>query len=85
MKLTFDFDKDQLNRVKHGVSLARASDMDIAAILPDDRFEYGEARFRAFGYIDGHSHCLAFTVRNDAVRAISLRRAHSKEMKRYVR
>jgi uncharacterized DUF497 family protein len=49
----------------------------------DDRHEYGEIRYRAYGLIDGLAYCLTFTERNEQVRPISLRRAHAKEMKRY--
>jgi uncharacterized DUF497 family protein len=54
------------------------------AIVDDDRFDYGEPRYRAYGLIDGIAHCLVFTIRNEQYRPISLRRAHAKEMKRHV-
>jgi len=79
--IAFDPAKDAANLAKHGVSLARAEDMVILANVADARFD--EARFRAYGLIDGAAHCLAYTVRDGAVRAISLRRAHAKEMKRH--
>jgi uncharacterized DUF497 family protein len=50
----------------------------------DDRYDYGEVRYRAYGFIDGVAYCLAFTTRNGQVRPISLRRAHAKEMRRHV-
>jgi uncharacterized DUF497 family protein len=83
--LTIEFDpaKDAINREKHGVSLARARDIDIVALEHDERYEYGEWRFRGWGYIDGVAYCLAFTTRDGRIRAISLRRAHRKEMRRY--
>lgn len=83
MDIEFDADKDASNIAKHGVSLARAVDLDMLAVEPDARFAYGEERFRAWGLIAGEAYCLAFTTRGDRVRAISLRRAHAKEMKRY--
>jgi uncharacterized DUF497 family protein len=55
----------------------------VFAIVGDDRFDYGEPRYRAYGLIDGVSYCLVFTVRNQRYRPISLRRAHAKEMKRH--
>ena len=84
MPVEFDAEKDALNIAKHGVSLSRAVDLEILAFIEDDRGEYGETRFRAWGLIDGNAYCLAFTHRGDKVRAISLRRAHKKEMDRYV-
>ncbi len=85
MDLVFDPAKDRTNQSKHGVSLKRAKDIDIVAVVADNRFDYGERRYRAFGYVDGIAHCLVFSTRGDTVRAISLRRAHLKEMRRYAR
>jgi len=81
----FDPDKDAANRAKHGVSLALAEAMVIEAFLVDDRADYGEVRYRAFGLIDGVPHCLVFVDRAGEVRAISLRRSHLKEYRRHVR
>ena len=83
MALEFDPLKDAANIAKHGVSLARAADLDILAWLQDDRHPKGEVRYRAWRLIDGEAYCLAFTLRGANVRAISLRRAHSQEMNRY--
>jgi len=83
MSIDFDREKDEANLRKHGMSLADAANMEIGVALPDNRKDYGEHRWRAFGYIDGLACCMAFTIRNNRVRVISLRRAHSKEMKRY--
>jgi uncharacterized protein len=80
----FDPAKEAVNLSKHGVSLARWVDLEILAIVGDDRFNYGEPRFRAYGLLDDQPHCLVFTIRNDAYRPISLRRAHAKELKRNV-
>jgi uncharacterized protein len=79
----FDPAKDAFNREKHGLSLARWIDLDIITTYVDDRHDYGEVRYRAYGLIDGLAYCLTFTERNERVRPISLRRAHAKEMKRY--
>ena len=54
------------------------------ASIEDDRFDYSEIRVRAFGFIDEVPHCLVFTIRGQELRVISLRRAHAREMKRYV-
>lgn len=87
MEIEFDPAKDAANIAKHGVSLADAAGLDLlaAAVLVDDRFDYGEPRFRAFGRIDGAGFCLAFTVRGTTVRPISFRRAHEKEMRQHGR
>lgn len=85
MEIEFDSDKDEANRRKHGISLAAAAEMDFdaALVIPDERREYGEARFRAFGPIRGRLHALAFTMRGDTLRAISLRKANPRERRRY--
>lgn len=85
MKLEFDGDKDRANLRKHGISLQAAAEIDLLAaqIIPDDRRDYGEARFRAYGWVGDRLHMLAFTMRGDVVRAISLRKANERERKRY--
>jgi uncharacterized DUF497 family protein len=80
----FDTQKDEINKARHGISLARVADFIEAKTLVDDRFDYGEVRYRAWGYIEGVAYYLAFTFRDGKMRPISLRRAHAKEMKRHV-
>jgi uncharacterized protein len=82
MDIEFDPAKNAINIVKHGISLARAVELDVLAYVVDARFE--ESRFRLYGVIDGEAHCAAGTDRDGIVRVISLRRAHAKEMDRYV-
>lgn len=83
MKIEFDPDKDRLNVDKHNISLARSPELEPLAYVDDQRF--GEPRFRLYGLIDGTTYCLAGTRRGDRIRVISLRRAHAKEVARYVR
>jgi uncharacterized DUF497 family protein len=80
----FDPAKEAINLSKHGISLARWIDLDIKVTFVDDRRDYGEIRYRAYGFIDGVAYCLTFTDRNKKVRPISLRRTHAKEMRRHV-
>ncbi len=83
MQIEFDPDKDAANIAKHGISLARAADLDQAVVVQDDRFD-GEQRYRLYGRIDGAPFCLAAVIREGVVRAISLRRSHLKEFNRHV-
>jgi uncharacterized DUF497 family protein len=54
MKIVFDPVKDAANKVKHGLSLADFTGFDDVAISRvDDRYDYGETRFRSLGMIDG--------------------------------
>jgi uncharacterized DUF497 family protein len=85
MSKPFDDKKEATNVSKHSISLARVADFVEAAVLVDDRFDYGETRYRAWGHIGGVAYYLAFTFRNGEMRPISLRRAHAKEMKRHVK
>jgi uncharacterized DUF497 family protein len=84
MEIEFDPAKDQSNIAKHGISLARGAELEIIAFVEDDRNAYGEVRYRAWGWLDGKYHYMAFTSRNGVMRAISLRRAHRKEIDCYV-
>jgi uncharacterized DUF497 family protein len=80
-------DKKRLTSLaNHGVDFARAADFEWenAVVLPDNRKNYGEPRFRAFGSLDGRPCMIAFTLRKTAVRVISLRWAHMQEIARYV-
>ena len=80
----FDPAKDAVNLAKHGVSLAAAAEFEIHVVVPDDRRNYNEDRFNAFGLLAGRFYCLTFTVGNGQVRAISLRRARTRESRRHV-
>src|SRR3546814_9120903 len=81
MKIEFDHAKDLINQQKHGVSLASVVDLDFetAIVREDDRSDYGETRWRAAGLIGQRLHVLAFTMRGDTLRPISLRKANARE------
>ena len=81
MDIEFDLAKDAANIAKHGVSMARAIELDGIVFVTDERF--AEPRFRLYGTIDGVAHCAAVAMRGSVVRIINLRRAHAKEMRRY--
>jgi uncharacterized protein len=83
VEIEFDPAKDAANIAKHGLSLAMVADLDVHGYIPDTRF--AEPRFRIYGVIDGNYYCAAGTDRNGRVRVISFRRAHAKEVRRYVR
>jgi len=87
--MEFDFDpgKDAANIAKHGLSLdaARWLDWDTAVIWPDVRFDYGEARMSALGYIGMRLYAVAFVDRGAIRRIISLRKDNPREYRRYAR
>jgi uncharacterized DUF497 family protein len=84
VEIVFDPAKDAVNLAKHGVSLAAAAEFEIHVVVPDNRRNYDEDRFNAFGLLAGRFYCLTFTVRDGQVRAISLRRARAREYRRHV-
>ncbi len=84
MAISFDPEKDAANIAKHGLSLSDFAGFDVIAdVTVDDRYDYGEVRYRAFGRVDGGGRCLAFTLRGADLRLISYRPTHDKEMRRY--
>ena len=86
MRYTHDPQKLTINVAKHQVWFHEANgfDWETALIRVDDRHRYGETRFKAMGLIGERLYVLVFTLRETAVRIISLRRANSREVKRYV-
>jgi len=82
MEIEFDPAKDAANIEKHGISLERAADLDILSFV-NDSTRFDEPRYRLYGLIDDLPYCLAAVDRGTVVRAISLRRVHKKEMRRY--
>jgi len=79
MKITFDPAKNAVNLELRGLSFEQveAFDWSTAAILEDTRMDYGERRFRAFGYVGVRLHVVIFTPRGDAVQIISFRKANA--------
>jgi len=89
MNVTFDPAKDAANLAKHGVSLTEAAgfEWETAVVWPDTRRDYGEPRMVALGYIGLRIMALVFVDRPPEQpterRIISLRKANSREVKRY--
>jgi uncharacterized DUF497 family protein len=70
---------------KHGVDFAIVQNFDFetAIVLRDDRKDYGEDRYRAYGTINGRLHALVFTRREGRIRVISLRKSNAREIAAY--
>lgn len=85
MPYEWDDAKYAANLEKHGLrfELVHEFDWEAAYFRPDRRFDYGEDRVVAFGRIGGRGYAIVYVRRGDAVRIISLRPAHDKEMQRY--
>ena len=86
MNYEWDNNKLALNLENHQVHFALVGqfDWETALIELDNRKDYGEERFAAFGLIGTRLYCLVYTLRNDVKRIISLRKANPREVKRYV-
>ncbi len=89
VNVTFDPAKDAANLAKHGLSLldAVSFEWETALVWPDRRHAYGEARSVALGYIGLRLMVVVFVERPPELpterRIISLRKANTREVKRY--
>ena len=77
--------KRKSNLSKHGVDFAAVEFFlwEDALVIEDSRKNYGERRFLAFGPMGARLHCMVFSVRGENIRVISIRKANSREVKRY--
>ena len=85
MKYSWNENKRLETIKKRSIDFAIAYDFswDTASVIADTRSDYGEDRFVATGYIADRLYVMAFTIRGDIVRIISLRKANDREMKTY--
>jgi hypothetical protein len=85
VKLIFDPAKDIINQDKHGVSLALAEILFAGPHVSqaDDRFDYGETRQVAFGFVRERLFVCVYMDRDSERRVISLRKANTREVKRH--
>ena len=81
----FEWDsiKAMKNLAAHGVSFERVEffEWDEAETLYQT--VSGERRYSSFGTIQGRLHCLIWTIRNERIRVISLRKANKREQEAY--
>lgn len=75
--------KRAANIEKHGVDFTAADRFDwaTAEVIRDARQD--EVRYNAFGGIDGRLYVLTFTLRGNAIRIISLRKANRREVRKH--
>lgn len=83
--LDWDEAKSRQNLAKHGLSF-----QDAAAVfagpcvtVEDTRRHYGERRFITLGLLSGRTVVIAHTPRGRRIRVISMRKANSREARRY--
>jgi uncharacterized protein len=84
MIFEYDPEKNAINKAKHRLDFEDFEGFDSDPIvITDERADYGEPRFRAFGRINGIAYMIALVSRDGNLRLLSFRRAHEKEIKRY--
>ena len=83
----FDPAKNASNTASRGLSFELVEQMEWATALiqEDTRKAYGERRFQVLGFIGERLHAVVFTPREGKVHVISLRKANSREVKRYAK
>lgn len=85
MEITFDPAKNAKNIAERGLPFRMAEEVEWsqAVIIEDTRKDYGERRWRAFGYIGERLFAVVFTTRGDAMHVISLRKANEREVRNH--
>lgn len=80
-----DHNKSARNAKDRGLpfSVVEQFDWEGALLAEDDRFTYPERRFVALGRIGKRVHVVCFTPIEGGIRVISLRKANSREVRRY--
>jgi uncharacterized DUF497 family protein len=86
MDYEWDANKRIENIRKHGLDFEIArfvlADPNVVVYI-DNRKEYGEIRYIAYGAVAEKVLCVCYTARGQAYRIISLRKTHEKERSKY--
>jgi len=85
MEIEFDPKKSAKNEKERGLPFEQAAHMDWskARIIRDERHNYGEERFTAYAPLNGRLHVVCYTIRGEAFRIVSFRKANKREEKAY--
>ncbi|MCP8900213.1 BrnT family toxin [Gilvimarinus xylanilyticus] len=83
MKVEYDEAKNQRNIQARGLSFELVANFDFEGALEVVQTVEGERRYFALCVIGHRLHALVYTLRADAVRVISLRKANQREVRRY--
>jgi uncharacterized protein len=85
MHFTCDPNKSRENYFKHGIVLEFAQQLEWAkkVVWADDRHNYNEARMSGLVPLESKIYAVAYVLRAESTRMISLRKANNREMKRY--
>lgn len=85
MRITFDPARRDRTLDARGLDFATAAEVFAQDHLtfPDERQDYGEARFISVGRLAGRMVVLVWTPRGDARHVISMRKANEREQRRF--
>lgn len=85
MRITFDAVKRDKTLIERRLDFARAREIfeGLTITMPDQRQDYGEARFITAGWLDERIVIVVWTPRGLARRIISMRKANEREIARY--
>jgi len=85
MRFEWDEEKNQSNQQKHGLNFTDAPLVFAGRTLTfeDSRQAYGEPRYLTVGSLASRIVIVAHTLRGNATRIISMRKANARERARY--
>ena len=85
INIDFDSAKNDKNILERNLNFERVQEFDFetATFTIDDRFDYGETRIRALGFIEKRLYALVFVETDNGIRVISFRKANKREVKQY--
>jgi uncharacterized DUF497 family protein len=81
VKIEYDEEKRRKILTKRGIDMAEAALVfdETHVEVEDHREDYGETRYRVWGFLHGRRVSLVWTPRLDARRIITIRHAHGPE------
>ena len=85
MLISFDSAKREVTKATRGLDMADAAAIFAGPqiVIKDEREDYGEDRFIAYGLFNARMVACVYTDRGDERRIISLRKANEREQTRY--
>lgn len=85
MQIEYDPLKREETLRRRGLDMADVAEVFLGATLTicDERLDYGETRFVTVGYMGPRLVYFAWTLRGEARRIISLRKANAREIARF--
>ena len=87
MPVEYEWDEGKRlsNQTKHGVDFPAIAAFQWETAMIDNSHRHGELRHIAIGYLGDRLHQLVYTMRGRNCRIVSLRKANTREIRRYER